>query len=342
MGKNVSLFKKLAMLTPTTNYLSINYDLNSHGYKNLLAFYRKVKAVKRAFMKYYIDAVYFQKKVNVEPFLEDEEILFKYESKMTWEIPGGIIISLIFFLAFMTGAWKRYKKTLYQLPQRDKKMEDEEDIELKSGLLTPMDVYEDLLENQVYCLFSGHGKEFVRKGYNYGIILDNKDLKDNTEKLDFLFLPHMKTFPGDVKTGALLDLAVGLTKMGKERRTKLIEDNHMGPLLNTPLGTLNAEELGRVFLALLGVRVFKHYLVCDVTLKMTVDFAKKLKEQMEDLADDHRANLLFITSDFLCSSNYTNHGHYFSKDSMFFQVLDTLRKRDPKLVDPDAPGKKSD
>lgn len=341
MEKNVSLFKKLAMLIPTTNYLSINYDLNTHGYKSLLVFYRKVLDVKRGFMKYYIDAAYSQKKEIVEPFLKDEEILFKYESQLTWEIPGGIVISLIFFLAFMTGAWRWYKKTLYHLPKKDKNVEPEEDIKMDSGFICPFDVDGDLFEKQLYCLYSGHGKEFVKKGYNYKIILDNKDMKDNTEKLDFLFLPHIKTFPGDVKAGALLDLAFGLIKMGKKRGESLVGENSLGPVLNTTLGKLSTDGLGRVSLALFDTRVFKHYIISDALVKMTAEFVTKLKDRTEELTDDG-ANVVFLTSDFLCGTNFKKPLYYFKKDSMVFTVLESLRTQVPKPEVPDKPGNTGD
>ena len=67
------------------------------------------------------------------------------EGQMTWEIPGGIIISLIYFLTFLTCAWKRYKKTLYQLPQRDKKMDVTELNAVADVMLADIRQFEYLL-----------------------------------------------------------------------------------------------------------------------------------------------------------------------------------------------------
>lgn len=339
MAENVSLFKKLAMLFPTTNYLSVNYQLNTHGYKGLLEFYRKVKEVKSAFMNYYVDSAYTNKKTKVKPFLEDEEILFKYESQMTWEMFGGIGITLLLFLAFMTSAWKRTKRSIRQMPGKDAKKDDGADVKMKCGFITTADVYDDLLEKQIYQVFSGRSRELEKKGYTNRITLDGMELKDSTGKLDFLYLAHMKTFPGEVTAGAFLNLAAGLAKTGKERVGEIIEKNNIASLMNGPLKKLDADGLGKVFLALMDTRAFEHYLLCDVTLKMTVDFAKDLKERLDHLTAQNRVNVVFLTSDFMCNSLLQPHGHHYDINSTFFNVLGSLKRKLPK---PGAPGESGD
>lgn len=342
MDKNVSLFKKLSMLMPTTNYLSINYELNTHGYQSLLAFYRNVVAVKRAFMNYFIDAVYFKENVDVKPFLADEEILLKYESQMTWHIPAGIIISLIIFLLLMTRTWYSYKKSRFQLPVKDNKTAVEEDIDMESGVVTPVDAVDDRFENQVNCLFSGSGKEFVKKGYRHKITLNDKDLKDNTERLDFLYLPYINNFPRDVKVGQLLDLVNGLAKTGKDRREKIIEANNIGPLQKTKIGDMEPEGLARVFLSLLDIRTFNHYIISDVTPVLPPVYLLKLKDRIADMAADDDANILLITSNPLFKTQTGKKGSYFNKNELFFPMLAAYVTNTKKTGAPDKSAKKDD
>ena len=63
MDKNREYFQCLSVLFPTSNFLSINYELSSCGYENLLDFYKFAGEIKYGFLKEYMNAIYFMKTV---------------------------------------------------------------------------------------------------------------------------------------------------------------------------------------------------------------------------------------------------------------------------------------
>jgi hypothetical protein len=333
MKKNTSSFYRLSMLFPTTQYLSVNYEISSSGYLTLVDFYRIAKTTKADFMKKFIDIIYYKKKDSekVEPFISGEKQLFFSEPQIVSTFFGGLLISILYFIGMMVGANRAYNKSLFRLEKGEEYGTNEEMLELESGRVASFNIIGDLFGRQLFNLMMGKGRYIADDDSKIRISLDGMDILENRERLDFHYFPHIRNIPGEIRAGALLSLLIALSNTGKEKRRQIFKGLESGIVMKRSLKEMNADELGKVFLAVLDIGTPAVYLLNDVIYNMTPNFAIALRDRLFAFADNENKLVVFLTGyQFVLSTregvhSYVQGNHWLDKVA-FFEKLEASEK----------------
>lgn len=315
MDGNVSLFSFISSLFPTSHYMSVNMDLSRSGYLNLMEFYRFIKKVKKDFYKKFLDKVYFSGENNakVEPFLKDNENLLKPTNRISINILWGILLSILYTFILFGLAYKKHRKNLFALPQKTEYMFDGGKVVLDKNEITEVKVTDDLFQKQMYCLFSGEGQLVGEKGFDYKVILDEKDLTGSRERMNFLYLCNLQKLPGNLVSGDLVSFFMRLARTSVEQKEKIFEGTGIGSLLNKRIGKLDENERTMIIIALIEIIRAEIYLLNDVAERISLETALKLKSILDRLPGERHASVLFIFNDRVTFFNGGSENPYFKQ-----------------------------
>jgi hypothetical protein len=202
--KKIRIYHTIAALFPTSFYLSMNKELSSKGFLNLIAFYRYAYEMKFKFIRFYIERKFYRPlpKSGVEPFIKKNEDLFYSQSRLPGSYFIGIILTSFYIAVLSFFTYKGVKKLLEGEPGDLRAL----DINIKPGRLNFLLTGNGGLKNQVYNFLRGKGKSFVNiaingeeiepGGISFVILFDTKELPDDITAwalYKFLFGKKMET-----------------------------------------------------------------------------------------------------------------------------------------------------
>jgi len=101
LEKVIEKYEGLSTLFPTTFYISLNRELSSKGYRNVISFYRYAYEMRQEFIEFYIKRKFFMPlpKNGVESFVKGNENLFEGKSGLPFGFIPGIIFGLVWIVA---------------------------------------------------------------------------------------------------------------------------------------------------------------------------------------------------------------------------------------------------
>lgn len=303
MKKNISLFHGLSMLFPSSFYISVNNEISSRGYDNLIEFYRHVHGLKREFTRFIFDKVYFSNFSEVESFLKDDrdKNVFDGQSRLPEYFLAGLLVTLCYIIVLIRFSYHRYKKRLFSL---------HENGESTSG---PLDNIE---------LKKGQFKVLVSEGSNYKIELFNRfSFSEEGAKKEFLYICHPENIPGDIKAGDFFFFIKRLMQITGGETV----DNQLPTAIKAITGkkfsALKNHEKGELILSILRFKGKNIYLVHDAARGMPIEFTVQLKERMQRLKEEG-ALVLYLTPDELINVQSIKKGHGLYESTTWCQLVE--------------------
>jgi ABC-type transport system involved in multi-copper enzyme maturation permease subunit len=298
LKRTKKLYQFLASFFPTTFYQSVNNEISSRGYDNLVDFCKYALGEKLKFIGIVIEKEYFSNYSKVEQFNAGDENIFTAKPKLPEFFLLGILFNLLWSAAFVIPAYYRFKKNLCNLPEKEKDAPQPKEIILKRGKANNnWYVFDDLLKNQLLTLLFNEAHEFKKKGYSFKVFLDDQDLLTAKKQQNFLYLCHPKEIPGHFVMGHFLTLVMDLMRTATEKRKEIISQFSLEPAWKKKFCQLDIEELGNVFLAILELKTFDVYLIDDIGKGMLLDFCIALQDKISSLRDAEGAAVLFLWTD---------------------------------------------
>jgi len=300
MKKNISLFQGLSTLFPSSFYVSVNNEISSRGYENLIDFYEYVHKLKRDFVEFYIDKVYFSNFTKVEPFLKSDKNVFPAQSRLPEYFTTGLLVTLFYLIGLFWVSYYRYKKALF--PPREEKD------------TTPGKIDLDLEKGQFKVLVS-ESKSFKDQLFN------RFSQSEEGKKREFFYICHPENIPGDIKVGDFFLFIKRFVQSAGKAAEDFKLPSSMKSIAGKKYDRLKNHEKGEIILAILGMKLKGIYLVYNVASGMPIEFTVQLKERMQQLKTEG-ALVLYITPDELINVQSIKKGHGLYESSTWCQLVD--------------------
>lgn len=120
MNKNISDFRTLSMLFPSTQYLSASNEISSNGYESFNRFFQYIRSLKASFVRFCLDHRYYSPdsladtdaELKVEPFIKQNENLFYARSTLPGQLKAGMLLNVIYIFILVIVAYTRFKNSL--------------------------------------------------------------------------------------------------------------------------------------------------------------------------------------------------------------------------------------
>jgi ABC-type transport system involved in multi-copper enzyme maturation permease subunit len=325
MKKNISFLKRISILFPSTFYISVNNEISSRGYYNLIEFYRYVLKIKKRFVKFYIVKLYFSNFSKVENFIKKSENIFHSQSQLPEYFELGILIKLIYIGGLLILSYSRFKKNLYAQPIKEMKQGNIPELNLKQGELKTWGIEGNFFKSQLYTLLSGETTVLEKKQTQIKVTINNDTISTQGRKQDFLYLCHPCEIPGDIKANDLLVLMKNLFKSKRDKTNEPASGLTGSAFFGKKFKNMTKHELGQFTLEVLNIIKCSVYLIHDIAWGMTEDFGVRLKDRMEELRDSG-ALVLFLTSDIFFLSRTSEPRRCFYESDAWAKVVDSLNR----------------
>ena len=339
MQESISLYHRLAVLTPAGFYFSVCNEAGSAGYKNAIDYFDYVRRLRSEFVQFYITKIYFETFTTVVPFIKGEENVYIARPRLPGYYAWGLLFNALYIGLFIWAAHCRYKKTLVVRDSDARPVKAaaststptptsaSHTLKLAKGNFKVWDVRGDHFRSQLYNLLSGKPAA-AAAGNEPGlqITIDDRPLGvtgAGRQKENFLYLCHAADLPGRVRAGNFLSFCAGLLKTpeGQSGVRRALLNKNINP--RKKIKRLSEEELAGLLVCLLELKPFDIYLVNDIARGMTPEFTLLLTKKFEQLAAAG-ATVLFINTTGQFWLRKSASSRYFIEMPTWRKVVDSL------------------
>ncbi len=325
MKNNISIFQKLSMFFPPTFYLSVTNEISSRGYENLIDFYSHAQSLKRKFVKFYIEKMFFKNFSKVDPFVKGDENVFYAQSRLPGNFTVGVMVNLFYIAALLWVSYSRFRKALFRLQDKENSGAPPRELKLKKGEFTVLVSEGDLLKNQLFNLWSGETGELQKKGYTIKISIDNHDIAAEKSRKKIFYICHPENIPGDIKAGDFLSFIRRLEKIPGKDAANFGTHMSLKSIAGKRFNRLKNHEKGEIILEVLRMKRTQIYLLHDIARGMPIEFTIQLKKRMEELKEEG-ALVVYLTPDELINIKSIKKGQSFYASTTWGQLLDHYKE----------------
>lgn len=299
MENNARFYQFLSNLFPTSYYQSVNNEISSRGYNELIEFNRYSQKLKIDFVNMIIDKEYFTGYSKVETFSKNNANIYKAHPGLPADFLLGFIMTLIYVSGFVAIAYTQFYKTLFGLQQKEKEVfkYKSQDVVLTSGKLNLWHSCSNFLNRLLYNLFSNESQRENKKWVSFNVLLDNQVLNTVNMKQDFLYLCQFTAFTSEIIAIHYLNMVMELMGMNMARRKEIRASFNLDSFGNRTFSQLDKNEQGIFLMAILDMKPFSVYLIDNVTYGAYFKFCFSLKEKMSQFANVGAA-VVFLFDEF--------------------------------------------
>ncbi|MCK4764605.1 MAG: ABC transporter permease subunit [Candidatus Aminicenantes bacterium] len=292
---NIELFNKLSLLAPSSFYYLTCIEVSSRGYESFMDFYANLRELKRNFVRFWIDRVFYHDPKVLVNFVQGDENIFLARSRLPKNFILGLALNILYIIVLSAATFWFFNHALFSFPAAEEKSAEEPDIKLDKGELKVWEVHSESFKSRLYAIFSGEIKRYIRKGYTRKWFIKGLDITANRNPGDFFYACHIDNIPGDIKILDFISFISRSCKLSREKKATIIENLKTAAPRGKRIRDLNNSQKGRLFLTILNCQKSDTYIIHDAARGMPIDFHIDLKEKMEALKEEG-ALIIYVTS----------------------------------------------
>jgi len=296
IADNTRFFQLLSSLFPTTHYQSVNNEISSRGYNELVKFCRYSKKQKIDFILMVIDKEYFTGYSKVEVFSKDDSNIYKAQPGLPSYFLLGLIMTLLYISVCLRIAFQRFEKILFDLPQEDldKYKCNPKIIHLKTCTIKSYQAHGSLWHRMLYNLLSNEPHRGNEQWPSLKVTLDGRELNTSAQRQDFICPCHADHIPANITAGNFARLVMDLLKVDKIKREEISNAFSLESFEAKKIRQLTGDEKGQLLLSLLEMKPFAVYLIGDIVKDMPFDFCSRLDNKMFQLYGENDMLVLHL------------------------------------------------
>lgn len=309
---NINFYKGISIFIPTNFYYLTGSEVGSNGLDNFISFYDYLQKMKREFLRFYLDRVYYNDPRVMVNFIKGDENIFYAQSRLPENFWSGVLITGAYSLVLVGLSLLGFRRFIYKPGIKKVPKEGNPEIHLsKKNYFVPLLLFKGHhgFNEHLYNLLSGR-----LDAYNKDIkmTVDNIDVCDRPGGWDFLYLCHHDRIPGDIPASAYILFVSRLLGVEKKERNRMAGSLDPGTK-RKPLSELDDKQKGQAYLSVLPYFKRKIFLLDDVHLDMSAAFIFQLQDIMMDWAAQDSAVIL-LTTDFSYKYKLENFKKAHNKD----------------------------
>jgi ABC-type transport system involved in multi-copper enzyme maturation permease subunit/ABC-type transport system involved in cytochrome c biogenesis ATPase subunit len=314
----------VSALIPSTFYFSVSREISSRGYRNVLDFYQYTRELKDKFVRFHLNKKFYSDKdEKVENFVKSEENLFYGASNLPGTFVWGTILMLIYIGLIFEISFYRFKKSMLVLSPGDIENISAQEIEFKKGEFSTWKINGDSFSNLLYCLFSRDNKRILETGCR--VTIDDEDITETEYQEDFLYIGRADSIPEHARAEDFILLSARLMKVPGKATKQVISSESLQSITRKRIHQLSEEERREILMALTRLRPFNVYIVNDITVGLSIDFALRLNDMMESLTAEG-AIAIYLTSTYIDENTDESEGISFFRETSWFYDIKRLKR----------------
>ena len=324
-------YHNMSMWCPTTFFHSLCYELSGRGYLAYLDFFGYLQAQYRAFLRFWIDRVYYHDKEIMVCFIKDDENLFHSSGKIPPIYAKGIIINSGWIILLVMFSWFfSFKRCLHHLKKKEIKTVEsglkKEPLELDKGDCIVLFTENKQLPQFLYNTATGEIKKLRGNRFCEEVLLDGVNICKEKNKKPVLYISIPGSFPGDMPVIDFIKFIFHRHKIKGPGRKMILEDEKIKPLLQKSIKHLKAHErFELVYLVLQSNKKKSYVYLIDDTEEILPDpCLLRLNQLFEQLKEE--GVVIYITQPQVVGMDSLNPGECFVDGKVWFDQIKKIKK----------------
>lgn len=308
ISDNIYTYRNIAMFTPTTLYQLTGNEVSSGGHENFLDFYSYLQDMKRKFVRFYIDRVFYNDPKELVSFIKGDENVFRGRSRLPGNFSVGLLINLFYIVVLLGAAYFRFKRYIFDIKDKNFTELTKLKLELERGKTIVLITADENFKSQVFTAMNGRDKRFTGN-----IKLDKEDLFSITNSKEMVYMCKPGDIPADIKTGDLVNLFARLFKLSKTDKAKLYLKLSLEACERKYFNQLDDEAKSKILFNLARLKKNQVYIINDFANSMPFKGLLQTSKELKKLKENKIA-ILYITIDSLLATKIANTATYLKYD----------------------------
>lgn len=319
----VDKYNTLSLLTPTTFYTYTCNEVSSRGYQSYLDFFTYLQDLRRKFVRFWIDRVYYHDQKVLVNFVTNDENLYYSKSRIPENYWTGVFIHLGVVILLAAISYLLFKRSLENVSAKEIKELGKVDLDLDKGELKIWITLKEHFKKVLFNMLLGKSAGLFKKGFKGEIYFDGDDTADGKFKDNIVYICHADEFPGDLKVIDLLKFYADWNQLPANELETLLNNEELKKILKNPIKTLEKHEKFEINLGQLDIIKSDIYFINNIASGMPMSCAVKLLNKMEELQANALVIYLIPSEEVKISS--LSDGGYFEEDEIWINMVKSAR-----------------
>jgi hypothetical protein len=324
-------YHHLSMWFPTTFYHAVCNELSGRGYLAYLDLFSYLQKQYRAFVRFWIDRVYYHDQNIMVCFIQGDDNLFPTNSKIPPIFMKGILINLGWLILLgMISFFLSFKRHLHHMKKAEIKAIEtdlkKEPLELDKGDCNVLFTEKNLLPRFMYNVFTGEIKKLQGKRFCEEVLLDGVNICAMKNKKPVLYISIPHSFPGDMPAMDFLQFIFYLYRIKAREIKTILEDEKIKPLFHKRIKQLKSHERFEMLYLVLHLNKKKSYVyLIDDTEEILPDSClMRLNDLLEQLKEE--GVVIYITQPQVVGMESLNPGECFVDGQVWFDKIKKIKR----------------
>ncbi|MGD2090275.1 MAG: hypothetical protein PVH61_29130 [Candidatus Aminicenantes bacterium] len=288
----INKFRKMSLFFPAPFYTMTCKDVSSRGYDNYIGFHRYIIKMHRAFLRFWIDRVYYHDHKELVSFIKEDENLFHAQSSIPRYLLISLALHVFYILVLVAVSYNSYLRLLAKASDRGQFVNKKDlEIRLEKEKINVFYSHRPGLRDYLYAILSGRKH---RNGPGFQLIFAGKPLTGKEKIKGFIYICDVDEFPWHLTWLDFVKLVLILNKTRLNERKHVI--NNLSKLKNQRFCKMDRGEKVEVLLQVLPYingNIFLFYHTCK---DLPLDYLIRFKNLVQTLVKQG-ATVIYISPD---------------------------------------------
>jgi len=335
IASKVDSYMNTAILIPTTFYNLTAHELSGRGYSSYFSFLGYNQDLRRRFLRFWLNRVYYNDRKVLKNFITGEENIFRSRSHIPPVLIKGLLINFSYivvlgFFSFLLFIWYLHHMKAEEAAKLEKLA-----VKLKPGNLSVNLVKGNTLKNALFTVFSGKSRHLKR--FKGKVLVDGTNIAEDKRKKEFAYICSAADLPGDIIVKDFLDFYrrwVCSQKQPREKKESPVVDPGLAAIIGKRIEQLEDHEKFQVSLELMQMSESPVYLINDVTSGLPLDYSIRFKEKIDELTQQG-AIVVYLTAPHMLEVKAMKTGSCFEEGNAWVYLVEG-KKVESKIRDTKA------
>lgn len=320
----IDKYNTLSMLMPTTFYTYTCNEVSSRGYQSYLDFYTYLQDLRRKFVRFWIDRVYYHDPKILVNFVTNDENLFYSRSQIPKNYWVGVFINLGIIILLAITSYLLFKRSLEHISAREIQELGKVDLDLDKGELIVWLTINEHFKKVLFHMFSGVSKGLFKKGFKGEVYFDGVNVAEDTSKNNFVYICHPNELPGNMIVKDLLTFYAGWNQLSGSELKTILAGESLKKNLHKTIKQLEKYEKFEVSMGLLNMCKSDIYLINNIASGMPMSCSVKLLNKMEELQSN--SLVIYLTTPEEVDMPSLPGGSYFEEDDIWINLVKSTKR----------------
>jgi hypothetical protein len=278
LAKNYQFWSSFS---PSTFFLSVNNEISSRGFYNLIAFYQAAQKSKKDFVSFYTKMRAFElierfkgkRPPKVVDFIDNKTYFntFQGTAVLPHGFELGLVMTLIWILIILDYTYSVYSNTLFVSQDKSDWELGKMEIILNNGELNVVISRKKDVSDYLYNAFSGNNQDFPGK-----ILWNDNDIVGKKKNHHFVYFCFPDEIPWSIRTLDFVKFICRCFNLPAKEKKLIIDNFKSTEYYKKTFGELEIVDRTRMVLSLAPI------MIKESTVFMFDDFAKGLPDEFLD------------------------------------------------------------